>query len=316
MLEIGGYLDMEKYHGLEYHDSALRLNLARNCLELLIKNRNIKKIFLPNYLCESIYVACKNSGINVEYYKIDNKLRPVIECELKKNEYIYIINYYGLLSDEYILSMKEKYNNIIVDNVQDFFRKPIMGIDTIYSCRKYFGVTDGAYIYTNIDVNIKEVDNSYDRLLYMCKRFENSAQEAFEEYQENEKKLDSEKIKGMSKITRNILKSLDYKYIKDVRTKNFNYLAKSLNRVNKLDLDEYKCDGPYMYPFYCQNGIEIRKKLISNKVYIARLWPGFDGGSNFDMNYQEELSNNILPIPCDQRYTEKEMQKIIDIIQF
>lgn len=39
---------------------------------------------------------------------------------------------------------------IILDNTQSFFQKPISGIDTIYSCRKYFGVPDGAYLSTNI----------------------------------------------------------------------------------------------------------------------------------------------------------------------
>ena len=49
--EIGGYFSLEgKYDGIEFH-KGISLNSGRNCLQLLIREYCIKKIYLPYYLC-------------------------------------------------------------------------------------------------------------------------------------------------------------------------------------------------------------------------------------------------------------------------
>lgn len=61
----------------------------------------------------------------------------------------------------------EKYSNLIVDNVQAFYTPPIKGLDTIYTCRKFFGVPDEAYLYTDcILTESIPYDKSYDRLAF------------------------------------------------------------------------------------------------------------------------------------------------------
>ena len=48
--------------------------------------------------------------------------------------------------------------NVIIDNVQAYFQRPIEGFDTLYSCRKYFGVPDGAVLYTDLEIEPLEKD--------------------------------------------------------------------------------------------------------------------------------------------------------------
>ncbi len=55
-------------------------------------------------------------------------------------------NYFGI-KDEFITSLSKQVSNLIVDNAQSFFSNPIENIDTFYSPRKFFGVSDGAYLY-------------------------------------------------------------------------------------------------------------------------------------------------------------------------
>ena len=38
--------------------------------------------------------------------------------------------------------------NLIIDNAQAFFAKPLLGIDTFYSPRKFVGVSDGGILAT------------------------------------------------------------------------------------------------------------------------------------------------------------------------
>lgn len=149
MNEIGGYFGLEPLISNEYYKDLIPLNTARNALLYILKARKIQKLYIPYYLCDSISEMCDKKGCSYEFYRIDSDFRPVFEKELSGNEYLYIINYFGQISNKQIKKLREKYKHIILDNVQAFFQKPVQGIDTIYSCRKFFGVPDGAYLSTD-----------------------------------------------------------------------------------------------------------------------------------------------------------------------
>lgn len=311
MKEIGGYLDFEINHNYEYHKKAIKLNSARNCLFYIIKNRNIKKILLPYYICDSVINTCKMCNCNIEFYHIDNNFLPIIS-QLDDNmyTYVYIVNYFGTISNHKIKKLKKLYKNIIIDNVQSFFQKPVKNIDTIYSCRKYFGVCDGAYLYTNCEnkLNISEDNTTSKRLNYLFGRFENNAQDFYSDYLKNEEYLDHEKIKYMSKITKNILKGINYESVKHRRFSNFKYLNKYLKSTNKLSIRN--SFGLYLYPYYSDKANTLREKMIKNKIYIPKLWP------NVNTNIKEyDYVNNIVLIPIDQRYGKEEMKKIIEVVK-
>src|SRR5699024_9737582 len=157
--------------------------------------------------------------------------------ELGHDEYIYVVNYFGQISDGNIKEIKSKYQNIIVDNTQAFFQKPVEGIDTLYSCRKFFGVPDGAYLYTNsvLQTNL-ETDQSQERMKHILGRYEESANLYYNEFKKNDELLKNTPLKVMSKITHNILCAIDYKNIKKRRLENYLYLDKELSGINKLAL--------------------------------------------------------------------------------
>ena len=52
MEDIGCHFKFEKFNGNHYHDTDLLLSTGRNCLRYIIRERGIKKLFLPYYLCE------------------------------------------------------------------------------------------------------------------------------------------------------------------------------------------------------------------------------------------------------------------------
>ena len=310
MKEYGGYLEMEHYNGKEYHYNCLKLNTGRNCLKYLILVKKIKKIYMPSYICDSVIDTCKDNNINIEYYKIDNNFRPIIDFDLKDNEYLYIVNYYGQISNKELLKYHKKYERIIVDNIQAFFQKRIDNVDTIYTCRKFFGVSDGAYLYTNSKIKNKlDKDNSLERIKYLLGRYELNAKDYFDMYRKNEELLDNLELKEMSPITSNILKSIDYQYIKRIRENNFKIYDNYFKNINRLE--GLVCPvGPYMYPLLLENGKEIKEKLISKKIFIPTFWPNISDNDIIDSNFK----NNIISLPCDQRYNEDDIKYIINII--
>ena len=307
MKEIGGYFGLETFTGREYHEGLLALNNGRNALLYLLKARRIRKLYLPRFLCDFVSNLCDRYGYAYEYYSIDREFMPVFSKELGEDEYLYVVNFYGQLSNETAVQLKACYGNIIFDNIHAFFQKPVEGIDTIYSCRKFFGVPDGGYLAT--DAVLEEelrLDVSKDRMRHILGRFEGSASDYHGDFKANDHAFKELELRRMSELTHNLLRAVDYEAARQKRNENYGLLEAALGERNGLKLSIP--DGPYAYPFYCENGMALKKKLAEKKIFVATLWPNvLENGNELEKAYTE----NILPLPCDQRYGAEDMQRII-----
>lgn len=309
MKEYGGYIEMENNHGPMLYEDAIALNCGRNALKYLCETKKIKKLHLPFFLCSSVSDCCKKVGVEYSYYHIDKDFKPLFQHELCDDEWLYVVNFYGQLDNHYLSELKQKHDRVIVDNAQSYFQPPVDGVDTLYTCRKYFGVADGAFLYTDVRLN-REIprDESFNRMYFLLGRYERSANEFYGEYVANNKLFAMEPIKKMSRLTENLLRGVDYKKIAQQRQENFDQLNVALGNINKLKLKSVY--GAFMYPLLIKDGAAIRKKLREEKIYIPTLWP----------NVMEECESNrleyryaadILPIPIDQRYDKEDMQYIV-----
>lgn len=309
-MEIGGYIELERNYLPMLHENAIKLNCGRNALAYIVKARGIKCLWMPKFNCDSCVKAAQKLGCEVKYYSVGADFKPAA-IEAAADEWVMVVNYYGQLTDEYLLGLSGHYN-IIVDNAQAYFRAPLAGIDTTYTCRKFFGVADGAMLYTDAALNEElPQDESFERMHFLLGRFERSASEFYAEYAANNELFYNEDIKRMSKLTENLLRGIDYERIKEKRTQNFKYLHESLKKLNRLELTIP--EGAFMYPLYIENGAEIRKKLQAQRIYIPTLWPDvFELCSEGETEY--DMAKNILPLPVDQRYGKAELDIMINTI--
>lgn len=314
-MEIGGYIELDNYHGGMYHDDLIALNCGRNCLAYLLEAKQIKKIALPAFLCETVKNAVKRyPDIRIREYHVGKDLRPQLaENSLEDDEWLYLVNYYGQFDNEEIFQFHKKAKGkLIADNAQAFFQEPVKGVDTIYTCRKFFGVPDGAFLSTDVKLERDyPADKSYDRMHYLLGRYEGAASEFYGEYVSNNDRFMTEPIKQMSKLTDNLLRGIDYEMVRQRRTENFAYLHNKLCEINKLKVRNVK--GAFMYPLYIENGADIRKQLLQNNIYIPTLWPNVIEEQKEWMT-ESDLARNILPLPVDQRYEEEEMEFLINRI--
>lgn len=306
MKEIGGYIELDTYTGKMLHDEGIKLNCGRNALAYIVKAKNIKKLWMPKFMCDSCDKVLSDNQIDVHYYSIGLDFKPVIE---EWDGWLYVVNFYGQLSNDYLTSLGDR---IIVDNAQAYFQEPIPGVDTLYTCRKFFGVADGSILYTDKYIEVEEQDESYNRMNFLLGRFERSASEFYQEYVDNNHFFKNEPIKRMSKLTKNLLHGIDYEMVRKKRTQNFDCLHEKLHSVNKLNL--VIPDGAFMYPLYIENGAVIRKQLQAKKIFIPTLWPAvFNLCEENELEY--DMAKNILPIPVDQRYGIEDMKYIFENIK-
>lgn len=314
MEPIGGYFSLELPLHEEYHKDAIRLNTGRNCLEYILRARGSKKTYIPYYTCDVVLEPFKKLGIPYEYYHVNVHLEIRDEIALKDGEALLYTNYYGL-KQRYTEKLARQYgNNLIVDNTQAFYAKPIEGIDTFYTCRKFFGVPDGAYLYTDklLDVELEQ-DLSFERMLSLTKRIDLSPEAGYQDFHNVSKSLVGQPIKRMSKLTQRLMQGIDYEGAAQRRRANYQLLHEALCKENNLELPLEDDAIPMVYPYFVpEKGL--REKLIENKVFVARYWPSvMEWVKPDDIDYL--LAFQMQPLPIDQRYEEDGICHIIKIIK-
>lgn len=314
MMPIGGYFSLELPLYEEFHNDALRLNTGRNCLEYILRARKYSKVYIPYYTCGVILEPFHKLNIPYEYYRINIHLELASDIQLKEDEALIYTNYFGL-KQCYTEKLAQQYgSNLIVDNTQAFYSKPIPGIDTFYTCRKFFGVPDGAYLYTDQKLDtIIEQDISYDRFASLLKRLDLGAEAGYSDFREATASLINQPIKHMSNLTVRLMKSIDYKSVAQKRRENYRYLHNHLSDSNVLHLQMDDDAVPMVYPYLATGTTGLKKILISEKVYVPTYWPGvMEIVRPEDWEYR--LAGETVFLPIDQRYGLNELESIIKYI--
>lgn len=313
MKEIGGYFELELSSKEEFHRDALKLNSGRNAFKYILKAQSTRKVHIPVFICNSIIESLEELNIKYDFYNINENFEINNAIVIKENEKLLYVNYYALKS-EYIQTLSNMYGTkIIIDNTQAFFDLPIKNIDTIYSPRKFFGVSDGGYLYTNnlSDEELKkDISESYAQLIG---RIQSGASLCYDSYQKAEKKLMNVPIKIMSRLTNKILKSIDYKDVIRRREQNFYFLHNELGKYNKLNLSLENIKAPFVYPFM-SNSCTLRDELINNKIYVSKYWNEVLQRNEIS-GIEKMLVENIIPLPIDQRYGIEDMIRIIKVVK-
>lgn len=312
MKAIGGYFELELRKGEHYHPHAIRLNTARNCFEYVLTARKYKKVYIPYYTCEVMLQPLVKLGISYEYYSINERLEPVGGKILNSDEAFLYTNYFGLKQD-YVERLAQHYGTqLIVDNAQAFYAPRVNGIDTFYSARKFFGVSDGAYLYTDctLDIDFKK-DISFGRMQHLLQRIDEDAEAGYLSFRQNDDALDYSSIKKMSNLTSRILESIDYFYVKERRLENFNYLHQQLKEYNLFDIPNSD-DVPMVYPFFTLD-VTLKKRLIENKIFVATYWPNVLEWCKEKM-IEHTLASQLIILPIDQRYDKRSLSRIINFI--
>ena len=309
---IGGYFELENRFESEYYPNLIRLNTGRNCLEYILRARDYKKVYLPEYSCDAIMEPILKLGLEYEKYAITKQLEPEKLIHPKENEAFLAINYFGL-KGRYMTYLTRRLHNLIIDNSQAFFEVPLKGFDTFYSARKFFGVADGAYLSTdNAPYMEFKQEVSWKRSEHLLRRLENGPNDGYRAFKRNEEYLQGKEIKLMSDLTYRILSGIDYSAVKGRRNRNFQYLHLKLKNLNGLSFNDSDIDGPMVYPFYVEND-DLREELIQQNVYVASYWPNILEKMESD-KLEYKLAKYLIPLPIDQRYGLLDMDRMCKLI--
>lgn len=311
--EYGGYLPIELNNGKEYYcdSDVMAFNCARSAIVYVIRENNFSKLYLPIYMCESVRDRLFDD-IEIRYYNINKLMEPVLET-VEDSAIIMIPSYFGVRAHD--KNLLNRFPHIILDNTQAFFQEPIMreGIYNIYSCRKFFGVCDGAYLIGG-DVVKKEIPRYEPKFAgYMLDAVTYGTNEMYKISLANEEQLEKKELYGMSHLSRKILEGINYQKIIEKRKRNFRSIHQQLKDFNELSFVwEEEC-VPMIYPFLFQSEV-LRKKLLENRIYIPQWWKYILQEEQAN-EYEKYLCKYLLPLPIDQRYGIDDIRQIVDIVK-
>lgn len=328
--EYGGYLPLELEKRQEYYTTTdkyevRRYNSGRAAIYEAVVDSGARRVWLPVYLCDTVYNFLARKNVEVEFYNIDESFLPGLEDEdhtidFQDGDIVVWTTYYGINTIESVHDIVGRYSNIIIDNTQSFFLPPQAGVYNVYSCRKFFGVSDGSYlIKDNFNKEYEQfpASNSETTLAYLIDSIETSTNGAYRESIDNESRITSEDVMSMSKFTRRVMESVDYQKNVNKRFENFNVYADLLGEKNELKNSgtinvNHPEFAPMVYPLLIKND-ELRRKLISNHIYVPQWWKKVEEDS-MSNQWEKYLSEYLFPLPIDQRYDKEDMGFIADFV--
>ena len=293
----------------------LMLNTARSSLyvtidTLLINNKDIKQILLPDLICSDIIPIIEKFDISIKFYSIDKNLNPDLNQINDKIQnqlsIVLIVNYFGFASDwSGIYELKLSNKCIIVeDNAHSLFgdydNKDFgsLGDISFNSIRKVLPVLSGSILRFNN--NIKPIIKIKKRILNI-NEFKNSLRFIRSYARLNNKST-------IDYFDRNIVESIDYLSekiflsqqfeklnIANKREHNYNIWNKYLSNSELEIIKPHASTCPYAFPCIYKDERVYNKWVnwgITNNINIIK-WPSLPEMESHNLKHSE-LSNIIL----------------------
>lgn len=317
---------------------------GRGAIEALIKQYGVegKKVLVPIYCCHTVFEPFIKAGCSVTYYQINKDLTVNIKDLFRKiqervPQYILVMSYFGKDTlcglKPFLEQFRKQGIKIIEDLTQSMFSDcKYKGADFyVGSFRKWGPITDGGYLIAKEKPCEKIAVTSNEKLIEAKKRalqkkYEymelgiGDKEEFLQLQRQAENLVDNDNnIYAMSDTGRKMLSQWKIEEIKIQRRENYNQLLREMVPemcVSPVLRELKDNEVPLYFMVYCEKERSvIQSYLAKRNIYAPVIWPLMErlkGMLSLDGKY---IYSHILALPCDQRYTEKDMKRIIDVLQ-
>jgi hypothetical protein len=315
---IGGYFELELPKGSgELYPDALKFPSARAALTSLLLHLKPNRIWMPSYNCGSLFEAPEAAEVEVKRYSLERNLYPAQLDGFHSSDYLLYVNYFGVCAGQVARLLDDlPRDRIIIDHSQAFYAPAPRSLATLYSPRKFFGVPDGGYLVTDLDIQPPAMrdDQSIHRMKSLLIRLAEGPEAGYSEFRNAQLSLQGQPLRGMSALTEAMLRSIDYSSALVRRNDNFTLLDHALGTVNQFPISTRPPLGPLCYPILTfAKGL--REWLIDHRVFVGRYWPELSGPKDSSRDIESILVDQCVPLPCDQRYGAIEMDRVIKLVR-
>jgi len=298
---------------------------GRSALQAIIAEfRNCHTVALPSWCCDSMVKPFIDVGMKVHFYPV--YIDEVFVQDVRFDcDVLFLMDYFGYEGRPLDLS---GYRGVIIRDVtHSLFSSIYTDADYYFgSLRKWCGVWTGGYAWAKdgrqFQVDMNTHDRGYTELRKKAMELKceyinahGTDKSYLGVFGEAEEALESVGIVPAANQDVNAAMKLDVNYVKVQRRKNAEILRSAF--PDWLIFKKMKdTDCPMFVPVLVPNGErnELRRHLINNEIYCPIHWPVSEYHQLGDKKI-ENLYANELSLVCDQRYTEEDMNRMVDVIQ-
>ena len=330
--------EMTKYKG-----DRLYYSLCREALYEIAKavGGTDNTVLIPAYTCQTVITPFEEAGWHCEYYSIRRDLRintlSLVEANEKFHPSLVVVHpYFGMdLSKEEIdtlLSIKEIGVKIVLDLTQCIFTNKEYEFASfiVASYRKWMPIPDGGYLINKTDSLLIEQPEQENNVftekekaaMYLRGQYFGNGEQRTKDISIRLSK-DADVIAEnnisphrMSQVAYNLLQDEDVEDNKHKRFANYAYLSNRIvdsNKITKVcENIEKVTAAPLYFTVFVQNRKELQKVLAKDAIYAPVIWPVEDERVLIDEDVKY-IYDHLLAIPCDQRYDENDMQRVVEI---
>ena len=312
-MAIGGYNQLPlKSMGTQLGEKSYQFQSARAALYAYLNTAKIKTLYVPNYICDSIFPALESLTVGVKFYSVNEQLLPV-SCPKRINKSdsrILLVNYFGLLNEQIKTLTAIDPELFIVDNSQALFCEHIEGTTSIYSPRKFLGIPDGGFLRTATKINMPETQyDASENVGHLLLRAAGDVQAGYGRFLAAEKELECFIPQKISVISAYLIKCADINAIKEKRRRNYKTLYNKFKSLNQLQLP-INDHVPLCYPLKLGVSVtSICRELVNSAIYLPRYWR-----SDYSGDVGVNMFENTLFLPIDERISTAELLRLVKSI--
>jgi hypothetical protein len=300
---------------------------ARSCLLVALEAARPARVWLPSFLCPLLVDVCRVAGVDHRFYEVDEDLVAVAPSglPLRQDDMIVVIHYFGFPNPMAAALAAEGRVGWIVEDASHAWLTDGLGRHgqfLITSPRKFLGVPDGGILASTLDVRSLTGDldpppDDWWRIsltLALSRRdFDHGADDT-EWFGLRRPSADGQPIghHRMSDLARTIISGADLQAIRERRRANYRYLAERLPEIAIWPQlpDEVT---PVGFPVRLRERDRVRMALYEEGIHAQVQWKTADVHTGIPAS--EELSRRILTLCCDQRYSEQDMGRTVEVIR-
>lgn len=310
---------------------------GRNAIDVavrdILKKKTINRVFAPSYCCVSMLQSFIDRGLKIEFYDVgyeDGAFTYQLP-DADEHSIVLIMSYFGLSVTVAHAAIRKAHAQgaaVIEDITHSMLRSVAASECSDYlvaSLRKWFGIPAGGWVgrkkgtlpeKPNLDSNhaVKEkiagMNEKYD---YLTGKIDSKENFLLVNATFDNDLIHVDRMLKIDDTSLNIISELDVGKVIEQRRKNAAVLLTGLQDLNgkflALPAVNLKSDTPLFLPIFMktEDRDNLRKHLINCGIYCPIHWPEVMGA-------EAGVRANELSLICDQRYSEDDMQAIVDAI--
>ena len=300
---------------------ASSFDCARSGLAAVLRQRGIRRAWLPAYSCTSLAEAVASADALVEFYGCDRELNiatDVLDRDLRSGDAFIGIDYFGRSIGSHLSRLRRKYPDVcwIEDRAQALSPgEPAWGDIVMYSARKLVGVADGGLLFSQralpipngperVDVWAPEIARAFDTKGYHASAWYPVFRSREAAFSPGDSRATKRTMSALSKIIAGP--------IANARRRNWQILAEKLESFALWPIVTASF-APLAFPIVTRDAVRMVAMLAERGIWAPRHWAQLPDGADAFKD-AAWLSGHCVSLPLDQRYGRREMQRVANAV--